>query len=130
MFGEDAIFGQSELNIDSKGRIFIPINTKREVGEDLVLLYNKNLNLYEIYSIKKLEERFEEITRRINNATTKKEKIHYQKFLYELSKSILRREKVDAQGRVLTGKIFEGYDKVKTTGAYDHLIVEPIKMKK
>jgi len=130
MFGDKSIFGQNELTIDSKGRIFIPANTQREQGEELVMLYNGNLNAYEVYSVKKLEERFEEINNLIINATSKKDKLYYQKFLCELSKSILRKEKIDSQGRFLTGKIFEGYEKVLSTGAYDHLIIEPIKNKK
>ena len=47
--------------------------------------------------------------------------------LCEISKSILRSEKVDSQGRFLTGKTFEDCDKVLSTGAYDHLIIDKIK---
>ena len=129
MFGEKEIFGQTELKIDSKGRFFIPATTKREPGEELVLLYNEQFNIYEIYSIKKLADRFEELNKLILSSKSEKEKRFYEKRLYELSKSILRCEKVDSQGRFLIGKIFET-EQLLSTGAYDHLIIEPIKKKK
>ena len=55
MFGDKTMFGQNELTVGDNGRIFIPASTKREVGEELVLLYNDELKIYEIYSISKLE---------------------------------------------------------------------------
>jgi len=130
MFGEKAIFGQSELTPDNKGRIFIPVYTQREAGEELVLLYNAELKLYEIYSVSKLEEKFKKLNDLMLNSKNKNEKQFYEKRLYELSKSILRSEKIDSQGRFLTGKVFEGEEKLLSTGAYDHLLIEPIKIKK
>lgn len=130
MFGEKPIFGQNELTVDPKGRIFIPANTKREPGEELVLIDNKDLGVYEIYSVDKLKERFEQLNTLISSSTTKKEKNFYSRMLCELSKSILRSEKVDSQGRFLTGKTFEDCEKVLSTGAYDHLIIDKVKNKK
>lgn len=127
MFGEKPIFGQNELTVDSKGRIFIPASTKREPGEELVLIDNKDLGVYEIYSVLKLKERFEAINKLIIESKTKKDKLFYERMLCEISKSILRSEKVDSQGRILTGKTFEECDKVLSTGAYDHLIIDKIK---
>ena len=127
MFGEKPIFGQSELTIDTKGRMFIPASTKREKNEELVLINNKDLGVYEIYSVLKLKQRFEEINKLIIKAKTKKEKLFYERMLCEISKSILRSEKVDCQGRISTGKIFEDCSKVMSTGAYDHLIIEKIR---
>lgn len=130
MFGENPMFGQNEIKVDPKGRIFIPTSTKREPGEELVLIHNENLGVYEIYSVLKLKERFEEINKLILESTTKKEKLFYERMLCEISKSILRSEKVDSQGRFLTGKTFEGCEKVLSTGAYDHLIIDKVKIKK
>lgn len=130
MFGESGIFGQFELSIDSKGRIAIPSSTKREEGEELVLIYNEDFDIYEIYSAKRLEERFEELNDLLLKSSTEKQKRFYEARLLKLSKSILKTSKISSQGRMLTGKVFEGYEKVKTTGAYDHLILEPIKNKK
>lgn len=130
MFGEKPIFGQSELTIDDKGRIFIPVSTKREPGEELVIVYNEELNVHEIYSINALNKKFETLNNMILNSKTKKEKEFYEKRFYVFSKSILRSEKVDSQGRILTGKIFQGEEKLLCTGAYDRLFIEPIKTKK
>ncbi|MBR6690475.1 MAG: hypothetical protein IKL65_04015 [Bacilli bacterium] len=130
MFGEKPMFGQNEIKVDEKGRIFIPAYTKREPGEELVLMYNENLKLHEIYSVQKLDDRFKKLSDLIDKSITKKEKNFYEKMLLELSKSILRSETIDCQGRFLTGKVFEGQEKVLCTGAHDHLIIEPVKSKK
>lgn len=130
MFGEKPMFGQNELTICDKGRIFIPASTKRETGEELVLLYNEELKVHEIYSVSKLNEKFEELNNLILSAKTKKDKEFYEKRFYILSKSILKSEKVDSQGRFLVGKIFGEDDKLLCTGAYDRLFIEPIKTKK
>ncbi|MBE6138941.1 MAG: hypothetical protein E7174_00325 [Firmicutes bacterium] len=129
MFGEKPLFGQVEISVDKKGRICIPATTKREPGEELVILYNKQFDVHEIYSVKSLEDRFNKLNNLIENAQNKNDQNFYKKSLYELSKSILRSEIVDLQGRILTGKIFEGEEKVLSTGAYNHLIIKPIKKK-
>lgn len=130
MFGENPMFGQNELAVDSKGRIYIPASTKREEAEELVLIYNEDLAVYEIYSVLKLKEKFESINKLIIESKTKKEKLFYERMLCEISKSILRSEKVDCQGRFSTGKTFEDCEKVISTGAYDHLIIDKVKKKK
>lgn len=130
MFGESPMFGQEQLTVHDKGRIFIPVSTKVEKDDELVLLYNKDLNFYEIYSVSKLEEKYKELESLILNSKTKKDENFYKKRLYELSKSILISKKVDAQRRFATGKIFEESEILLITGAYDRLIIEPIKNKK
>lgn len=130
MFGEKPIFGQNEITIDNNGRMFVPANTKREAGEELVLLYNENLKLYEMYSVEKLKIRFEELENLVLNAKNKKEKVFYEKMILELSKSILKNGKVDSQGRFSIGMVFEPHEKLFSTGAYDHLIIERGKSKK
>lgn len=129
MFGEKPMFGQAEVSIDNKGRIFLPTFTSREEGDQVVLVFNDILGVHEIYSVSALEEKFKQIEEQIVKATTKKEEIFYKKRLYQLSKSVLRSVKVDSQGRVLVGKTFEGEDKLLTTGAYDRIMIEPIKKK-
>ena len=130
MFGEKPMYGQNELKLCDKGRIFIPASTKREPGEELILLYNSFSKVHEIYSSKILEEKFEKLNQLLMNAQNEQDKKYYEISLLQLSKSILKSEKVDAQGRFLTGKVFEGEEKLLCTGAYDHLIIEPIKIKK
>lgn len=130
MFGEEPILGQNELTLDKKGRIFIPAHTKREQGDNLVLVYNKDLDVHEIYNSEKFSEILEFLNNKILNAQTKEEKIYYLKELSEASKSVLRSSKVDAQGRFLTGNVFEGEDKLLSIGCNDHLIIEKTKTKK
>lgn len=130
MFGEELILGQTEMSVDDKSRVVIPASTKREVGEKLILIYDESLEIYEIYSINKLREKFEKINTLIIESKNKNEEIQYKKKLCELSKSVLKIQKVDTQGRITIGKNFEGVKKVLCIGAYDHLIIEPVKLKK
>ena len=130
MFGDKAIFGKAELSIDEKSRIIIPQYTNREIGEELALLYNEDFEFYEIYSVKRLEERFEELNNLILNSNNVKKRNFYEMWLLKLSKSILRSVKVEKNGRIIIGKNFNEYEKILCTGAYDHLIIEPVKLKK
>lgn len=129
MFGDKAIFGQAETSRDEKGRIFIPAFTNREKGDELVLIYDDMLKVHEIYSETALKQRFDELEQKILDSKTQKEVIFYKKMLYQLSKSILKKSIVDSQGRMSIGKTFEGEERLSTTGAYNRLIIEPIKKK-
>jgi len=129
MFGEEAIFGQAQINIDSKGRIFLPSFTSKEAGDELVLVYDDTLGVYEIYSASALKDKFNELEEKIINARTKKDEVFYKKRLLLLGKSILKRSKVDGQGRMSIGKVFGDESQLLTTGAYNRLIIEPIKKK-
>lgn len=130
MFGEELMLGQIEMSIDYKGRVIIPVSTKREVGEKLILIHDESLDIYEIYSLSKLTEKFEKLNNLILDAKNKKEENMYKKKLYQFSKSILRSQKIDLQGRISMGKEFKDIKKVLCIGAYDHLIIEPVKNKK
>ena len=127
MFGDIPIIGKNEVNVDSKGRIFIPAYTKREKGETLVLCKDNDLNIHVIYSSKRIEESLEKIDKKIENAKTDKERVKYKKAKYEILKSIIKTANVDSQGRMLIGLEFKEYEKVLTIGNYDSLIIEPIK---
>lgn len=130
MFGDNVLFGHKEVAQDQKNRIVIPIETGREPEEELVLLYNQNLGVHEIYSKKTIEEKQEQLLFKMINAKEKKERIEIEKELYEFWKSILRIEKLNKQGRMHLGNIFDGQDKILTIGAYDHLIIESINKEK
>ena len=130
MFGDKPMFGQIELSIDDKNRITIPSNTNRKPNDELLLLYNKELKIYEIYGVKRLEERYKELNELILTSKNKREKIFYEKILLELSKSILLSSKVESNGKIVIGKVFGENKKVLCTGAYDRLIIETVKIKK
>ena len=130
MFGDKPMFGQIELSIDDKNRIAIPESTNREISEELLLLYNKELKIYEIYGVKRFEERYKELENIILKSTTKQEKIFYEKWLLELSKSVLVSSKVDSDGTIMVEEVFGETKKLLCIGAYDRLIIEPVKNKK
>lgn len=130
MFGENKMLGQIELTIDSKGRISLPVNTGREKGGELILLYNEDLDVYEIYNSKVIEEIYKKLITSLEKAKSQDVKLFYKKEIYKLSKLILRCEKIDSQGRMTLGNNFEASSKVLSIGAYDHLIIESPKIKK
>ena len=127
MFGDIPIIGKNEVNVDSKGRIFIPAYTKREKGETLVLCKDNDLNIHVIYSFKRIEESLEKIDKKIENSKTDEERIRYKKERLEILKSIIKMANLDKQNRMLIGLEFKEYEKVLTIGNYDSLIIEPIK---
>ncbi len=127
MFGDVPIIGKSEVNVDPKGRIFVPAYTKREKGETLVLCKDNDLDVYVIYSSKKIEEILETIDKKIENSKTDEERIRYKKERLEILKSIIKMANLDKQNRMLIGLEFKEYEKVLTIGNYDSLIIEPIK---
>lgn len=129
MFGEATILGHNELTIDSKGRAFIPAETKREAGEELVLLYDEELEIYKVYSIHEIEKVLEKLNKKLLNSKSSLEALHLKKRIYEISKSVLRRSKIDSQGRMNFGTIFENYEKVLSIGCYNHLVIKPIEKK-
>ena len=127
MFGDIPIIGKNEVNVDSKGRIFVPAYTKREKGETLVLCKDNDLNIHVIYSFKRIEESLEKIDKKIENSKTDEERIRYKKERLEILKSIIKMANLDKQNRMLIGLEFKEYEKVLTIGNYDSLIIEPIK---
>lgn len=125
MFGEDILFGQKDIKVDSKGRIFIPSETKRETGDNLVLLYDKDLDVYRIYNFKTIKDILNDLNDKILNSKTKLEVIEYKKKSLEISRSIIRSCKVDTQGRITIGNLFENQDTLLVIGNYDNLVIEP-----
>ena len=130
MIGDNILLVQWEVVKDSKNRIVIPMETGREPNEELVLTYNKELGIYEVYSKRNIEERQEQLLYKASNAKTKIERIECEIELYEFCKSILRIQKINKQGRLQLGNSFKGKEKILVIGANDHLIIEPIKKEK
>jgi len=124
MFGEEKILGQIEATIDDKNRLILPIFTKREKDDNLVLIEDKDFNIFRIYTFEQISKIFEKINDNLLKATTEKEIKKYKKQTYNLSKSILKSSKVDKLGRVAVGETFSEIDKVNVIGAYDHVILE------
>lgn len=126
MFEDKQLYGKDELKIDTKGRIFLPKYTKREPGDELVIVYNKEISKYEIYSIKRYNEIMETLKKYSLKTVNKLEKLRYEKRIYEMCKSILKQVTVGTQNRIQIGKIYPNMQRILCIGAYDHLILEPI----
>ena len=128
MFGEESIYGQNEVSLDSKKRIILPANTKREKGDTLLLVKDHDISLYEIFNAYTYDKLIEDLNQKIANTTDKQEEIYYKKKIYEISKSIIKKLNVDVQGRVTLGNIYEkeNTNKILCIGAYDRLILKPI----
>jgi len=126
MFGEKSIYGQKEVTLDNKGRIILPANTKREKGDNLILVYDEDISAYEILSFDIYDKIIEKLKINILNATNKVDEIYYKKRIYEISKSVIKTLNVDIQGRVILGKIYDNTNKVLCIGAYDRLILKPV----
>lgn len=124
MFGEENMYGQSEQIVDSKQRIFLPVSTKREEGDNLALIQDQDFDVYRIYKTQRVDELFDKISEKLSNSKTEAEIRKYKKEIYDLSKTILKTLKVDKMGRVSLGESFVGISKVNIIGARDHLILE------
>lgn len=125
MFGEESIYGQTVSTLDCQGRIFLPTYTKRECGESLVLTYDNDISLYQIFSCKVFDELVNELQSKILNSNNKLEEIKYKKRIYEISKSIIKKLKVDSQGRINIRSVYNNVDSVLCIGAGNCVILEP-----
>lgn len=124
MFGEEALLGKFELTIDTKNRLTIPTLTKREVGENLVIVKDTDLNVYRIYSESKITEIYDELNQKILKSRTKEEEINYKKKILELSKTIVKMAKINTSGKINLGTNFTNISNAILIGANDHLILE------
>lgn len=124
MFGEEYLKGQSEAKFDQKGRMIIPIWTKREEGDNLVCIKDERLNLYRIYNGKIIDsyiKKFEEIKLK---CITIEDLETIKKIELEFYKSIISTAKLDKQGRFMINDNELKGKTVKIIGAGNNLILE------
>lgn len=126
MFGEKPLYGTVELKVDNHGRVYLPKYTQKEVNDELVLIYDEEIMKYEIYGIDKFNKIMEILGKYAIKSTIKSERLYYKRRICEISKSILKKLKVDNHGRISLGENYVNEDKVLCIGAYDHLIIEKI----
>jgi len=124
MFGEEKMFGKSQIAVDNKTRIILPKSTKREEGDSLALLEDREINIYRIYRAEEIEKTLDKLSEQINDSKTPEERKKYKQELCDLSKSILRISKVDKFGRIILGDSFKNVKTVNVFGARDHLLLE------
>ena len=92
MFGSKIILGNAELNLDDKGRVFIPGFTNVEKGEDLSLIENMNGNL-NLFSNKQINL----LIYKLNRSNNEEDKI----LLNKIYAYYIATEKVDSQKRII-----------------------------
>lgn len=124
MFGEEEMFGQTMQTIDKKTRLILPSLTKREEGDKLVLIEDKELNVYRIFRKDIISGVFVKNNEELLNAKTPEKILKIKKELLALSKTVLKSLEVDKNGRVLLGETFKNVEKVNVIGSSDHLILE------
>ena len=74
MFGEEKMFGQTEVSVDEKNRFVLPLFTKREQGDNLVLVEDNDLNIFRIYHIDAIEKMFDQINEKLKSSKTDEER--------------------------------------------------------
>lgn len=124
MFGEEEMFGQTVQTIDKKTRLILPSLTKREEGDKLLLIEDKELNIYRIFRKEIISGVFAKNNEDLLNAKKSEEILKIKKELLELSKKVLKSLEVDKNGRVVLGENFKNAEKVNVIGASDHIILE------
>lgn len=124
MFGERPLYGKDILKIDDKGRIFLPKYTRKEKDDELILRYDEEISKYEIYSIDRYNQIMSILEKYAIKSTIKNERLYYKRRICEISKSILKKIKVDSQGRINISGIEFDTNEILCIGAYDHLIIE------
>ena len=99
MFGENEIYGQKLVNIDTKNRIILPTFTESISGEKIVIQKEEEtFNLMSQRYIDLLTERYERIITISNN---KNEIFKARQELESLYNSILRMVETDRQRRIV-----------------------------
>jgi len=124
VFGEEEMFGQTMQTIDKKTRLILPSLTKREEGDKLVLIEDKELNVYRIFRKDIISGVFVKNNEELLNAKTPEKILKIKKELLALSKTVLKSLEVDKNGRVVLGETFKNVEKVNVIGSSDHLILE------
>ena len=124
MFGEEAMFGQTELKIDNKTRLIIPAYTKREEGDKLILVEDADLNIYRILKLEVATTSYYKTKAELLQTNDPEEEIKLKKELLKLGGKILKILEVDKQGKVLLGERFKNVEKVNVIGSCDHLILQ------
>ena len=99
MFGEDKIFGKSEISIDEKNRIKLPKFTYAESGDRIIIQQEDDaLKISNELKITKIIEEIEEALKHVENiseAKTLKEKMD------KLCISIISKKICDQQNRII-----------------------------
>ncbi|MBQ9072205.1 MAG: hypothetical protein IJY25_03515 [Bacilli bacterium] len=130
MFRTEGICGQLEMSVDDKNRMILPEHTGAEPGEKLVIVRNKESKCYDIYAEKhyqkKLQLQIDYLENKLKTAIDIKMREKLQLLLNDIYSCILAEVTCDKQRRIVITSILEENEKVtkvKTIGAFDHLML-------
>ena len=131
MFKDKNICGQAEIYVDDKNRIILPMYTGAAAGEELVIVRNKESNCYDIYNaelyFEKLKHQINYLEAKLKTTINLKKREKLQLLLNDIYSCNLGTVTCDKQRRVVITPILEKdekINKVKTIGAYDHLMIK------
>ena len=99
MFGEDKIFGTSQISIDEKNRIKLPTFTYAEPGDKIIIQKKEDcLKISNELRIIKIIEEIEESLKRVKNSSEAKK---LKEEIDKLCISILAKRECDKQNRII-----------------------------
>ena len=123
MFGDEPIIGNWEKEIDSKIRVVLPEDTRREYKEELVLAYDEVTSKYVIYKLTDALKNFESYDQKIQNASSIKELEELRKEKLQYAITIKKHLTVDIAGRVTMSGYFKKFEKISLVGNIDTLYI-------
>jgi DNA-binding transcriptional regulator/RsmH inhibitor MraZ len=123
MFGEEMLIGHNDVLVDNKNRIFLPTYTKREKDDEVLLMYDQDIDRYLLFSKKVIEKKISKLETLIATAKTEQERKECKLLLYTFYEGIIKRCRVDASGRISLGETFNVGDTLTIVGANDHLVL-------
>ena len=130
MFGENAILGHNEVSIDEKHRIIIPTSTGREQGEKLILIYDKDIELYFLrtkmsgFPVFEKENCFEQIWLRATPDDFNNPEAFLKKQVVMINDTTFAKYDNETSLGKIAGKLQESEDALRTTidAKYEELI--------
>ena len=123
MFGEQSIYGQSNVRIDDKNRIILPKYTYAEAGDKLLVINDGEY--LSIHSEQEFEEKLRQKELELEKSSLKQKNAKKRELLI-LYSSVLKRVTCDKQGRITLGNITDS-NELKCIGAREYLILKPEK---
>lgn len=105
MFGEVYMLGTSKHNIDYKGRIMIPKDTKVEY-EDTLVIINKDTFL-EIWHLNLIKNKIMEFEEKRDQAENIEEFEYYQNLINYITANTLHTSIVDKERRISIGENYQ-----------------------
>ena len=130
MFGDRTLLGTYEVSVDSKNRIALPAKTNREAGDELVLVFDKDVEKYAIHKLKDIENKIKYYDDRIDITNSEDEIKKLKTEEYKYAKAVKDLLTVDVQGRIILTSNFSKYTKLTLVGCGNVMYIDSGKEKK